>query len=641
MKSKLILCALAGTALMALAAKDPVLMKINGKEIKLSEFEYLYNKNNQQQVQQESLDQYVDRFVTYKLKVADAEAAKIDTLESFQKEFDGYKADLVKPFLEDVSVREKLINEAYERMKYNVDVDHIMLPLGKDKVENDAILARMDSIRNCVINGEDFYELAKKFSIDPSVKNNQGHYGFISSGLFPYVWEYQAFNTPIGEMCKPFRTDFGNHLIRVNDRRKDLGTVEVEHILRLFPRGANDSAKAVIKQQIDSIYTALLNGADFEEMAKTHSQDPGSAKNGGKLPYFGVNRMVKPFEKVSFELNDGEMSAPFETNYGYHIVKKLAHKDTPTLEEARKGIEAQMSRDERANAPRDAKLKEAMEFYKYKENSKFADFIQTEITKHGQYDSAFVASVLKNSNFPICEYANGVTIPASAIAKVINPKAKMNNEAAKAYILSQVEPIAKKEIMKYYVDNLINDNVEYRNLINEYRDGMLLFEISNKKVWEGASKDTTGLRKFFEANRKNYTWEHPHFKGIILSAKSDSILQAVKADIPTIGVDSLTTTLHNKYKRDIKMERMNFAQGENDLADRIVFNVPNDEKIDSNYPVAMVLEGGIINAPEDYTDVKGQVTSDYQDLLEKNWVDELHKKYRVEINKKVLKQVKK
>ena len=624
MKSKLILCALAGTALMALAAKDPVLMKINGKEIKLSEFEYLYNKNNQQQVQQESLDQYVDRFVTYKLKVADAEAAKIDTLESFQKEFDGYKADLVKPFLEDVSVREKLINEAYERMKYNV-----------------AILARMDSIRNCVINGEDFYELAKKFSIDPSVKNNQGHYGFISSGLFPYVWEYQAFNTPIGEMCKPFRTDFGNHLIRVNDRRKDLGTVEVEHILRLFPRGANDSAKAVIKQQIDSIYTALLNGADFEEMAKTHSQDPGSAKNGGKLPYFGVNRMVKPFEKVSFELNDGEMSAPFETNYGYHIVKKLAHKDTPTLEEARKGIEAQMSRDERANAPRDAKLKEAMEFYKYKENSKFADFIQTEITKHGQYDSAFVASVLKNSNFPICEYANGVTIPASAIAKVINPKAKMNNEAAKAYILSQVEPIAKKEIMKYYVDNLINDNVEYRNLINEYRDGMLLFEISNKKVWEGASKDTTGLRKFFEANRKNYTWEHPHFKGIILSAKSDSILQAVKADIPTIGVDSLTTTLHNKYKRDIKMERMNFAQGENDLADRIVFNVSNDEKIDSNYPVAMVLEGGIINAPEDYTDVKGQVTSDYQDLLEKNWVDELHKKYRVEINKKVLKKVKK
>ena len=170
---------------------------------------------------------------------------------------------------------------------------------------------------------------------------------------------------------------------------------------------------------------------------------------------------------------------------------------------------------------------------------------------------------------------------------------------------------------------------------------MLLFEISNKKVWEGASKDTTGLRKFFEANRKNYTWEHPHFKGIILSAKSDSILQAVKADIPTIGVDSLTTTLHNKYKRDIKMERMNFAQGENDLADRIVFNVSNDEKIDSNYPVAMVLEGGIINAPEDYTDVKGQVTSDYQDLLEKNWVDELHKKYRVEINKKVLKQVKK
>jgi peptidyl-prolyl cis-trans isomerase SurA len=640
MKSKLILCALAGTALVALAAKDPVLMRINGKDVKLSEFEYLYKKNNQQQVQQETLDQYVDRFITYKLKVADAEAHKIDTLESFQKEFDGYKADLVKPFLTDGTVQERLVNEAYERMKYNVDVDHIMLPLGKDKAENNEILARLDSIRNCVLNGEDFYELAQKFSIDPSMRNNKGHYGFIPSGVFPYVWEYEAFNTPIGQMCKPFRTDFGNHLIRVNGRRDDPGKVEVEHILRLYPRGANDSAKAVVKEKIDSIYTALMNGADFEELAKVESQDPGSAKNGGKLPLFGINRMVKPFEEMAFKLNDGELSAPFETNYGWHIMKKLSHKGVPTLEEARKGIETMISRDERANAPREAKLKEAMAFYNYKENPKFAELIQSELTKHGQYDSAFVADVLKNSNFPICEYANGKTIPASEIAKKINPKAKMNNDAAKAYILSEVEPIAKNVIMKYYVDNLINDNVEYRNLINEYRDGMLLFEISNQRVWEGASKDTVGLRNYFEANRKNYNWEQPHFKGIILSAKNDSILQVVKADIPNYGVDTLTNTLHKKYARDIKMERMLFGPGENDVVDRIVFNKPV-EKEETAYPVGFILQGGLINAPEDYTDVKGQVTSDYQDVIEKKWIEELRKKYPVQVFKKVLKMVKK
>ena len=641
MKSKLILCALAGTALLAIAAKDPVLMKINGKDVKLSEFEYLYKKNNQQQVQQETLDQYVDRFITYKLKVADAEANKIDTLESFQKEFDGYKADLVKPFLTDGTVQERLVNEAYERLKYNVDVDHLMLPLGKYKAENDVILARLDSIRNCVLNGEDFYELAQKFSIDPSVKNNKGHYGFIPSGIFPYVWEYEAFNTPIGEMCKPFRTDFGNHLIRVNGKRDDPGKVEVEHILRLFPRGANDSAKAVVKEKIDSIYTALVNGADFEELAKVESQDPGSAKNGGKLPLFGINRMVKPFEEMSFKLNDGEMSIPFETNYGWHIVKKLSHQGVPTLEDARKGIEAQIMRDERANAPREAKLKEAMAFYNYKENPKFAEFIQSELKKHGQYDSAFVADVLKNSNFPVCSYANGVTIPASEVAKRINPKAKMNNEAAKAYILAEVEPVAKREIMKYYVDNLINDNVEYRNLINEYRDGMLLFEISNQRVWEGASKDTLGLKNFFEANRKNYKWDQPHFKGIILSAKNDSILQAVKADIPNYGADTLTNTLHKKYARDIKMERMLFGPGENDVVDRIVFNKPAEEKEETTYPVGMILEGGLISEPQDYTDVKGQVTSDYQDVLEKKWIEELRQKYPVQIFKKVLKMVKK
>ena len=641
MKSKLILCALAGTALLALAANDPVLMKINGKEIKLSEFQYLYNKNNQQQVQEETLDQYVDRFVTYKLKVADAEASKIDTLPSFQKEFNGYKTDLVKPFLVDESVQERLVNEAYERMKYNVDVDHIMMPLGKDKIENDEIQARLDSIKNCVKNGEDFYELAKKFSIDPSIRNNNGHYGFIGAGVFPYVWEYAAFNTPVGEISAPIRTDFGNHLIRVNGKREDPGQVEVEHILRVFPRGANDSLKAITKAEIDSIYTALMNGADFEELAKAKSQDPGSAKNGGKLPFFGINRMVKPFEEVAFRLQDGEMSAPFETNYGYHIVKKLAHKGVPTLEEARKGIEAQMTRDERANAPRDAKLEEVMKFYNYKENPKFGDYLEKELAKNGRYDSTFVASVLKNSTFPMCTFAKDQVIPASELAKVVNPKAKMNNESAKGYIMSYIKSIAKKQVMDYYVNNLINDNVEYRNLINEYRDGMLLFEIRNQKVWEGASKDTLGLRQFFEANRQNYKWDQPHFKGIILSAKNDSIMQRVKADILTLGADTLTTTLHNKYKRDIKMERMNFAQGENNTVDRVVFNDNDPAKVDANYPVGMILQGGLIDQPQEVADVKGQVTSDYQDLLEKNWVQELKRKYPVEINKKVLKKIKK
>lgn len=639
MKIKLFFCAAIGAALLAVAAKDPVLMKINGKDIHLSEFEYLYNKNNQQQIEKETLEQYVDRFVNYKLKVADAEAERIDTLPSFKAEFDGYRTELVKPFLEDTTVNDRLVKEAYARMQQNVDVDHLMLPLGKDFEDNKKQLARLDSIKKCIENGEDFGALAQKFSIDPSVKNNKGHYGFIASGVFPYVWEKNAYETAVGKMCAPFRTDFGNHLIRNNGFRPDPGTVEVEHILLLFPKGVDQAAKDAIKVRIDSIYQAVKNGADFEEMAKAKSDDKGTASRGGKLPWFGLNQMVKPFEEMSYKLNDGEISEPFETAYGYHIIKKLGHKGVPELAEMKKSILQRMSMDERSTMARDAKIEELKKIYNFKKNDKVEKYLNDELKKHGQYDSAFVTNILAKSNVPLFSYAKKI-VPVSVLAKLVNPKAKLNTESAAGYILSMVDNYAKNDVMNYYIDNIISDNADYRNLINEYRDGMLLFEVSNKKVWEGATKDTLGLKNYFEANRSKYNWDSPRFKGIILSAKNDSVASAVKAAIPTFGKDTLTTALHNKFGNEIKMERMLFAQGENDVVDRVVFKQNKEVAKTNKYPVSFVLEGGIIEQPQEVADVKGPVTSDYQDVREKQWLKDLKQKYPVVIYKNVLKKIK-
>ncbi|MDO4511116.1 MAG: peptidylprolyl isomerase [Bacteroidales bacterium] len=638
MKIKLMLGALIGGVCLAFAAQDPVLMTINGKDIHLSEFEYLYKKNNQQQVEKETLDQYVNRFVTYKQKVADAEAMGIDTLKSFVSEFNGYKEGMVKDFLEDTTINVRLEKEAYERMKTNVDLDHIMLPLGKDQNDNKAILARLDSIRTCVLNGEDWGALAKKFSTDPSAARNEGHYGFTASGIYPYGWEMVAYTTPIGQICKPFRTDFGNHLIRVNGKREDPGQVEVQHIM-LLTRNMNDSAKAAVKARIYELYDSVKAGADFDALAKKYSDDKGSATKGGKLPWFGVNRMVPEFEKASFALADGEISEPIETVYGYHIIKKLGHKGVPSFEEALPAIKRSIAYDERSQMARNAKIEEIKKLYNYKSNDeKFRAYLKKELKKHGQFDSAFVAGVLAKSNFTICSWA-GKKVPASVLAKSVNKKAKYDNESAAANIAAQIEPYVNRNIMQYYVDNLINDNAEYRNLINEYRDGMLLFEISNKKVWDGASKDTTGLKNYFEANRAKYNWDKPRFKGILLSAKSDSIAKEVKAMIPSIGADTLTTTLHKKFGSNIKMERMLFAQGENDVVDAVVFG-KSEQTGNAKFPVAFVLEGGLIDQPETVADVKGAVTSDYQDVLEKAWLEQLKKKYPAKINKNVLKLVK-
>lgn len=638
MKVKLLISSLLlGTAILAIAKGDPVLMTINGKDIKLSEFEYLYHKNNQQQIEKETLEQYVDRFVLYKQKVADAEAAGIDTTSLFIKEFEGYQKDLAAPYItEDTTYRWQFIQEAYDRYKQQIDIDHFMLPVGS-AAETMANMNRMDSIRNCVLNGEKWEDLVDKYSSDPSKTRNHGHYGFISSLMFPYDFENVAYGTPVGEISKPFATKYGVHMIRVNGKR-DREDVHAKHILKLFPHGATDEQKAACKAQMDSIYALLQAGADFEELAKKESQD-GSANRGGDLGWFGRGRMVPPFEKVAFELADGAISEPFATQYGYHIIKKVAHGIQP-LSQLRPAIENSFKHDDRDKLIQERRLSDWKAKYNYSVNPEAIDYITNALNAAGKFDSAFVAQTIKGCKLPLMTYGNNESLPVMSLLPQINNKAVFTNlSAAKDYLMSRIDNMADAALQDYNANELVKSNPEYRNLLNEYRDGMLLFEISNRRVWKAAGKDTAGLEKYFAENRGKYNWDEPHFKGIILSAKNDTILNMVKADMATMASDTLTDALHEKYGSDIRMERMVVKQGENALADYLAFHV-GEKPERKGYSECMILEGGVISQPQEMSDVRGAVTSDYQDVLEQLWKKELAKKYPAKINKKVLKQVK-
>lgn len=610
-------------------------MTINGKDIKLSEFEYLYHKNSQQQIEKETLEKYVERFVLYKQKVADAEAAGIDTTQLFIKEFEGYQKDLAAPYMvEDSTYHWQMVEEAYERYKKEIDIDHFMLPVGNSPEETQEMINRMDSIRTCILNGEDWATLADKYSSDPSKPRNHGHYGYISSGMFPYSFENVVYTTPIGNISSPFKTPYGIHMVRVNANR-DRNEVHAKHILKLFPKNATESQKAQCKAQIDSIYQLLLEGADFEELAKKESQDGGSARNGGELGWFPRGRMVQPFEDVAFSLPVGQFSEPFASQFGYHIIKKVGQGLAP-LSDVLPNIENAIAHDERAGLIRDRRLSDLKSKYNYRLNPGFESFL-TKALSAGQYDSTFVADNIKGSVMPLFTYGNKMSASVADLLPQINAKARFNtNEDAKAYLLSKVETLAEKKLTDYHARELVNTNPEYRNLINEYRDGMLLFEISNRRVWKAANKDTAGLEQYYAANRSKYNWDEPHFKGIILSTKTDSILELVKADIPKFGTDTLTEALKHKYGNDILMEHMVVKPGENTLADYLVFHKGDKPE----RKACMILKGGLIDQPEEMADVRGLVTSDYQDVLEQRWREELAVKYPAKINKKVLKQVK-
>ncbi len=640
MKAKLLISSLLlGVAILTFAKnEDPVLMTINGKQIKLSEFEYLYHKNNQQQVEKESLEQYVDRFVLYKQKVADAEAAGIDTTMAFVKEFEGYKRDLAAPYLsEDTTYLWNLINESYDRYKKEIDIDHFMLPPGSTPDETSKNLALMDSLRNCVLNGEQWQDLVERFSSDPSKARNHGHYGYVSSGMFPYDFENVLYSTAVGEVSKPFATQYGVHMIRVNNMR-DRNDAHAKHILKLFPQNATDEQKAVCKAQIDSIYALLKAGADFEEMAKAESQD-GSAKRGGDLGWFGRGRMVQPFEDIAFSLADGAISEPFATQFGYHIVKKVAH-GLPSLAELRPAIENGMKRDGRMQQIEARRLNDLKTKYNFSIAPAFDAMLSQALTANGRFDSTFVARNIKGSNDVLFTYGAKESVPVRALMSQLNATSVIPDvNKAKEYVMSKVNAIADETLKNYDAQQLVESNPEYRNLLNEYRDGMMLFEISNRRVWKAAAKDTVGLEQFYIQNRSKYNWDEPHFKGIILSAKNDSVLNLIKADMLKIGADSLTDVLHRKYGNDIRMERMVVKQGDNPYADYLAFNVGSKPER-KGFPEFMILQGGIISQPEEMSDVRGAVTSDYQDVLEQQWKEELAKKYPAKIDKKVLKKVK-
>lgn len=647
MNLKVLLCGLvfAGIAAVTFAAVDPVLMRINNNEIKVSEFEYLYQKNLEQQVNRESIDEYVDRFINYKLKVYEAERLGYDTLPRIKSELEGYKNELLQPYLIDTELQEKLVAEAYDRMTKDVNISHLMLARGKNKAEDNAQIARMDSIRNCILAGENFNDLVMKYSIDRSKANNKGEYGFIRSGVFPYAFEYEAYNTPVGELSKPFLTDYGVHMIRVNGVKPDDGTVEVGHILRLFPNNnVTDGAKLAVKAQIDSIYACIQAGEDFEDLAKRLSQDKGSARNGGKLPAFGRGRMVKPFEDVAFLLADGVISEPFETNYGFHIIKKYGHKEVGTLDECRQDIEAKIKTDERSMMPIKSKVEQVMKEQNYKPNDKLHEYLMKELNKHGQYDSTFVTDVVAKSNEVLYTFGNNQKGILSDMTKMLNPKAKYaNNEVAAAEIEGNVERLAQQNITKYYADNLYELNSDYRNLMNEYRDGTLLFEVMNSEVWNKAKSDEKALEQRFNANPKKYKWDEPHFKGIMICAKNDSILgEALNycASIKDVPEDTITTALNKKFGRNIKMVRVISQKGENEMVDNIAFGGKAVPSTYSGYPVYSKLMGRVIDQPEEMSDVKGLVSSDYQDDLEQQWLEGLRKRYKVKIDNKILKNLK-
>jgi len=603
---------------------EEILLTIGDTEISKAEYEQIYRKNNQNlydETEVKSPKEYLDMFIDYKLKVIEAQNLKMDTSAAFKAELAGYRKELAAPYLTDMKYDEKLIKELHNRMTKEINASHILLQVPENATyqKEQEVLEKANKIREEILAGKPFSEAAIEYSEDPSAANNGGQLGYFTAFQMVAPFENAAFSTPVGEISEPVRSSFGYHLIKVHDLRPNKGEIKVAHIMKMFPQGKVNFDKNELRKEIDSIYTELQNGADFAEMARKLSDDKRSAMQGGEMPWFSAGRMIPEFSNPAFALeNTGDMTPPVETPFGFHIIKKLDHRPVPSFEEAREQIEERVRRDPaRSNSSQKTFVEKLKEEYNFEENS---DNLEKLKTNENPSEDLLLFSI-DNKDFHLND---------------LNAFLKKNGIENSNY-LGHYNDWITHEIIQLEDSKLEEKHPEFRYLMKEYHDGILLFNIMEKKIWGFASKDTVGLQKFYKKNKGIHQWGE-RFKGLIITCKNQETRQEAEKYFAAGMTATEVEDLLNKSEKQVEIEEGAWEEGTNDVVDYFVWN---GKKTSSFNPGLTFIRGNKIPpGPKTLEDARGLYISDYQNYLEKKWLKKLRKKYKIKVNKKVLKSVK-
>lgn len=694
---------LIGASLLPFAAKaqvttaspdpnDPVLMNIGSSVVRLSEFTYVYKKNNKDTTNNpQAVENYLELFTTFKMKVKEAEDLKMDTSVAFRNELAGYRRQVANQYLTDRKVNDSLLMEAYNRMKEDIRASHILILCDQNALPKDTDIAytRVNILQN-LLNGKpatkliNDYEakLKVKFNITPkspvqdvakvnglvnplrdldkrykgkpapfdevaflasedqSARQNRGDLGYFTAFSMVYEFETLCYNTPVGKIGGPCRTKYGYHLVNVTDRRPAFGKIVVAHIMIKSPTGSPVQDSINAKAKADEIYAKAIAGEDFGTLARQFSDDKQSAALGGELPKFGLYEMPQAFERAAFSLaNDGDVSAPIKTAWGWHIIKRVRKEPFPTFDQAKPEIKQRVSRDARASQGRSsliARVKSENGFVEYPATVKpfYAVVDSTYFMGRWTADKASALTAimftLAGKNYTQQDFARWLEMH-----QVRGPKKDIKVTIDAAY-----KQWVDECCVNYEDSQLERKYPDFRNLMQEYRDGMLLFDLMNQKVWEKAVKDTAGLRAFYEANKMKYKMPE-RADATIYSCKDEATAKKVRKMLK----DKKTTKeildeLNKDSQLNVTAEHKMYVKGENEFVDRNwKAGTSKNEMKDGRVRFAVVnkIEP---ERPKTLQEARGAVTTDYQNQLDKEWIATLKAKYPVTVNRDVLKMVK-
>lgn len=689
------------------STSDPVIMTVNGKPVYKSEFENVYKKNSGKEISKEpkSVKEYVDLFSTFKMKVFEAEANGLDTNITFKTELAGYRRQLASPYLTDKNVNDALLHEAYERMKTEIKASHILVLLAEDALPKDTIEAytrimiirdatmgkapsaariaeyeailkksssglsknstaadsakfkqKLDAVKGLAaqanMSGDKFEAVAKKASEDPSAKDNGGDLGYFTSLQMVYPFENAAFSTKVGEEGMPIRTRFGYHILKVYDKRESQGEILTAHIMVKFPKDMGEKEKAELKAKIDELYGKLQAGAKFEDLARQYSDDKPSAEKGGQLQWFGSSRMPIEFEKAAFALqNNGDYSKPFETKYGWHIVKRLDKKGLMSFDEMKGDLKQRINKDSRTQAGQASLIEKLKKEYNFKENAVNRKELLKSLDStvyQGKWESKKANKIGKKEIFRLTYNEKDGKMIRQAVyntddlARYIESHQTARPAMDNNMFLQQSYKQMVNEAVIAFEDSLLEKKYpEFKSLLKEYRDGILLFDLTDQKVWSKAVKDTAGLREFYNKNKNNYLWDD-RADVTIYNCADEKTAKEVRAMLKKKKSEKeIVETLSKTSKLAVSAENITYLKGENKDVDAnwkegvIAANVKKDNNVQ-----VLVVNKVMGKTPKTIPEAKGMITADYQNYLEKEWLNYLKNKYSVKVNEEVLNTVK-
>lgn len=616
---------------------DPseTLFFINKRPVSSSEFTYLYRKNHQhkpEEFTEEKIDAYLDLFINYKLKVEEAISRGMDTTAKFRKEYQTYRDELLKPYMPDSQVIDSLVRLTYDRLTEEVNASHILIQVAPDAIPTDTMRAyqRIMDARERAIAGEDFGKLAAELSEEPRATETKGNLGYFTAMQMVFPFEQAAYLTPVGEVSEAVRTRFGYHIVKVLDRRPSSGEIEVSHIMIRTSENVED---ANARNKIFDIYDRLQKGMNWEELCREYSEDPNSKDRGGKLRPFGVGGMssVPEFQEMAFSLREpGDISDPVRTPFGWHIIRLESRIPLPPFQEMKASLTQRVSRDERVKISKEALRERMRRDFGFSENTSVKEKLSAGADHTNERSMNALSPVreqtlfmMDNQRYRVADFLSfvkdqHVTSPGSS-------------------------PQAFEELYERYVDHvqlrLLEERVkrespDYKWLLKEYYEGILLFEIMEREVWNKAMEDSIGQKKYFDKHAGKYM-AGERMAGTIFTTQMDGALDKLRDMLDEERTDIAAFIADNHIRAD---------SGAFERSDRTVLAsvswapglyAATQNGVHYLIQIKKILPPG----PETFEEARASVISDYQTFLEDSWISELKRKFGVKVNKKTKKKV--